>query len=168
MQGVLTSAHLDFERALNKHAFFKVNDHNIGEDLVQDTFLKTWAYLVKGGEIVLMRAFLYHILNNLIIDQYRKPKTTSLDVLLEKNFEPSTDITDSLFNIIDGKAAALLIERLPEKYQKVMKMRHIELLSLKEISAITGQSQNTIAVQTHRGLMKLKVLYDNPLPGGAD
>ena len=82
-QLLLTSAHHNFSKALNAHAFFKVHDHKIGEDLVQDTFMKTWAYLVKGGEIEVMKAFLYHILNNLIIDQYRKHKTASLDTLIE-------------------------------------------------------------------------------------
>jgi DNA-directed RNA polymerase specialized sigma24 family protein len=63
---------------------------------------------------------------------------------------------------LDGKAAILLISRLPEKYQKVMNMRFVRILSLKEISLITGQTKNAITVQVHRGLEKLKVLY-NPL-----
>lgn len=31
-----------------------------------------------------MKAFPYHVLNNLIVDEYRKRKTASLDDLLEK------------------------------------------------------------------------------------
>lgn len=86
---VLTTAHHDYEKGLNVHAFFKTHNHATGEDLVQDTFIKTWSYLARGGKIDIMKAFLYHVLNNLIVDQYRKHKTTSLDVLLEKGFEPS-------------------------------------------------------------------------------
>ena len=85
---ILGQAHDEFEKGLNTRAFFKVSDHAIGEDLVQETFMKTWSYLVKGGKIDVMKAFLYHVLNNLIVDEYRKRKTTSLDVLLEKGFEP--------------------------------------------------------------------------------
>ncbi|MDO8572347.1 MAG: RNA polymerase sigma factor [bacterium] len=159
-QSVLAVAHHDYEKGLNAHAFFKIHDRAIGEDLVQDTFMKTWMYLVKGGKIDVMKAFLYHVLNQLIVDQYRKHKTTSLDILLEKGFEPSTGHSDSIFDVLDGRAALLLIQHLPEKYQKVMRMRFIQDLSLKEISLITGQSKNTIAVQVHRGLDKLKLLYD--------
>ena len=158
-QAVLTLAHNDYEKGLNAHAFFKIHDHAMGEDLVQDTFMKTWAYLVKGGKIDVMKAFLYHVLNNLIIDEYRKRKTTSLDVLLEKGYEPSIDHAENLFNILDGKAALLLIQRLPIKYQKVMRMRYTQSLSLKEMAIITGQSKNAMAVQVHRGLGKLKLLY---------
>lgn len=161
LKKILTVAHQDFEKGLRSHAFFKVNNHDVSGDLVQDTFIKTWAYLVKGGKIEIMKAFLYHVLNNLIVDEYRKRKTSSLEVLLEKGFEPSSDDSERLTNVLDGKVAILLIKKLPEKYQKVMKMRYIQLLSLKEISLITGQSKNTVAVQAHRGLEKLKLLYNH-------
>jgi len=114
---------------------------------------------MKAGKVDMMKAFLYHVLNNLIIDEYRKHKTTSLDVLLEKGFEPSVDHTDRLLNVLDGKEAMNLIELLPETYKKVMRLRYVEELSLQEISLITGQTKNTIAVQVHRGLEKLKILY---------
>jgi RNA polymerase sigma-70 factor (ECF subfamily) len=156
----LTAAHHDFSRGLNAHAFFKIHDHTIGEDLVQDTFMKVWSYLVKGGKVDVMRAFLYHILNNLIIDQYRKHKSTSLDTLLEKGFEPAAENPGRFLDVFDGKAAVLLIKRLPIKYQKVMRMRYVQGLSLKEIAVATGQSKNTVAVQCHRGLAKVKRLYE--------
>ncbi len=158
-KATLTLAHHDYERGLNLYSFFKTHDRALGEDLVQDTFMKTWKYLVKGGKIDVMKAFLYHILNNLIVDEYRKNKTVSLDVLAAKGFEPATNGSERLFNILDGKAAILLIKCLPEKYQKVMRMRYMQDLSLKEISLLTGQSKNAIAVQVHRGLEKLKLLY---------
>ncbi|MFA6274092.1 MAG: sigma factor [Candidatus Paceibacterota bacterium] len=105
----LTTAHHDFDKGLNARAFLKTNSHIIGGDLVQDTFVKTWSYLRKGGKIEIMKAFLYHVLNGLIIDQYRKRKTISLDTIQEKGFEPMTKDSERIFNILDGKAALLLI-----------------------------------------------------------
>jgi len=159
LQKLLTVAHNDYKKGLNACAFFKLNDKALCEDLVQSTFLKTWVYLVKGGEIETMKAFLYHILNNLIIDEYRKHKTTSLDVLLENGYEPGVDESNQLFNIIDGKEVIKLITNLPKKYQNIMNMKYVEDLSIKEMSEITGQLENTIAVQAHRGLDKLRFLY---------
>ena len=156
-QAVLSQAHGEFQKGLNLHAFFKINDHALGEGLVQDTFTKTWSYLVKGGKIDVMKAFLYHVLNNLIVDEYRKRKMTSLDVLLDKGFEPSGR-PENLLDILDGKTALLFIQRLPVAYQKVMRMKYVQNLSLEEMSLVTGQSRNSIAVQAHRGLVKLKVL----------
>jgi len=159
---VLNVAHHDYERGLTVRANFKLNNRETSTDLVQDTFVKTWKYLVKGGKIDVMKAFLYHILNNLIVDEYRKRKTMSLDGLLEKGYEPhADDASESLFNFLDRRRAILLIESLPEKYKKVMRLRFKQVLSLKEISLITGQTKNTIAVQLHRGLEKLKELYNH-------
>ena len=159
-QRALTSAHREYGKGLNSYAFFKTNSHEIGEDLVQDTFMKTWAYLIKGGKIDVMKAFLYHVLNNLIVDEYRKHKATSLDVLIEKGFDPgNNESLELLTNSLDSKAAVLLIQQLPETYRKVMTMRYAQDLSLKEISLITGKTKNAVAVQLHRGLEKFKILY---------
>jgi RNA polymerase sigma-70 factor (ECF subfamily) len=158
---ILTLAHHDYQKGLRLHAFFKMHDQAVGEGLVQDTFVKAWMYLVKGGKIELMRAFLYHVLNNLIVDEYRKRKTVSLDILMDKGFEPSGGSSGHIMDLLDGKAALLLIARLPVAYQKVMRMRYVQDLSLKEMCLITGKSKNSIAVQAHRGLEKLKLLYNN-------
>jgi|SRR3989344_1240460 len=156
---ILTAAYNDYRRELGAHAFFKVRDQLTSQDLVQDTFIKTWHYLVRGGRIDTMKAFLFHVLNHLIIDEYRKRKVSSLEVLLEEGFEPWVDNSERLFNVLDGQAAFLLIELLPPNYKKVTHMRYVQGLSLQEMSLITGQSKNSIAVQLHRGLEKLKLLY---------
>ena len=157
---ILTLAHQAHAKDLGMRAFFKVSNHEIVEDLVQQTFMKTWMYLVKGGKIETMKAFLYHILNNLIVDEYRKRKNSSLDALTEKGFEPRVVDQSNQINFLDGEIAVRLIERLPETYRKVVYMRYVQDLSIKEISLATGQSANTIVVQIHRGIAKLKKLYN--------
>ena len=159
MEGALTSAYKEYRKGLNLYALSKIQNHSVSDDLVQDTFIKTWHYLVRNGKIHLMKAFLYHVLKGLIVDEYRKHKAISLDTLVEKGFEPSVDDSDRLLNVLDGKVALLLIERLPEKYKKTMRMKYVQLLSLKEMSLITGETKNSLAVQIHRGLEKLKLMY---------
>ena len=158
-QRLFTVAYTDFKGGLDRHSFFKVHNQAISENLVQDTFLKTWSYIVKGGQIDVMKAFLYHVLNGLIIDEYRKHKTLSLEALAEKGFEPR-DESEHLFTTLDSKRAVLMIALLPDKYQRLMNMKYIEDLTLEEMSSATGQSRNTAAVQINRGIKKLKKLYN--------
>lgn len=160
LQTVMTSAHNDFEQGLLRHANYRVSDSGRCDDLVQDTFLKTWVYLIKAGKITSMKPFLYHILNCLIIDEYRKKKSVSLDMLLEGGFEPENDEFERVVNQIDGKAAVALIMTLPVAYQKVMSLRYIDDLSLSEIAVETGLTKNLVAVKTHRGMEKLRALYE--------
>lgn len=58
---------------------------------------------MKGGKIDAMKAFLYHILNNLIVDEYRKRKTVSLDLLLEKGFDPGESELKNCLIVLTAK-----------------------------------------------------------------
>ena len=156
---VLSAAYTNYKKGLLRYATGKTDDHALREDLVQNTFLKTWAYLVRGGKVEVMEAFLFHVLKALVVDEYRKRKITSLDVLIKNGFEPTIDETKHLIDTIDGRRVVELIEKLPIAYRRIMRLRHVKGLSLKEISLITGQTRNTVAVQAHRGLKKLKDLY---------
>jgi RNA polymerase sigma factor (sigma-70 family) len=160
LQEMMTDAHNEFEQGLLRHANFRVSDSGRCDDLVQDTFLKTWVYLIKAGKITSMKPFLYHVLNCLIIDEYRKKKSVSLDILLEAGFEPGSDDFERIVDTLDGKAAVALIMTLPVAYQKIMSLRYIDDLSLSEIALETGLTKNLVAVKTHRGMEKLRQLYD--------
>lgn len=159
---LFTEAYAAHSGELKRYARSMVNDRELSEDLVQDVFVKMWLYLSRKGKILSVRGFLYHVLNNLIVDRYRKHKTWSLDSLLEQGYEPRIDDSERLLDMLDGKLAFSLIDRLPNTYQEVLRMKYARHLTYGEISRLTGQQKNTIAVQVHRGLVKLKQLYDHP------
>ncbi len=161
LHALLSEAYETHAKSLRKHAIFKLNNIPLADDLVQETFFKAWKYLLRQGEIEMMHAFLYHVLDGLIIDQYRKAKrkVVSLDVLLESGYEPCAIDYEREYNVFDGKEAFQLTKQLSSHYQEVLTMRYMKGLSLGEMAEITGQSKNTMAVQTHRGLGKLRELY---------
>jgi DNA-directed RNA polymerase specialized sigma24 family protein len=125
IRGEIAVAHGDNEYNLLQRALYKTNDHEVSKDLVQTTFLKTLVYLQNGGKIDLMRSFLNHVLNDLIVDEYRsrKKKTVSLDMLIENGFEPGTSDFERYVNIFDGKGIVLLISQLPKKYKFLKNIR---------------------------------------------
>jgi len=159
ISSLLTEAHAEHAASLRARAFYKVHNHNTSDDLVQTTFLKAWAYLVRGGNIHAMRSFLYHILNDLIVDEYRRRKVSSLDTMMEHGFDLGIDEPQRESDIIDGKEALGYIERLPKKYRRILHMRYVHGLTHMEIAAMTRQSRNTVAVQIHRGMKQLRALY---------
>ncbi len=154
-----TSALQEYEKGLRSYALYKLNNRDLSIDLVQDTFLKVWNYLMKGGKIQGMKAFLYHILNNLIIDQYRKHKSLSLDALHEKGFDQGTGNPYTLSNFMDEKEVRLLVERLPKPHQQLINMKYKDDLSLEEMSSLTGTAKNTLAVRFCRLNKKLQSMY---------
>jgi len=160
-----TVAFDEFGDALFRHCFFRVSDRERAKEIVQDTFMKTWDYVAKGGEVKQYKAFLYRVANNLIIDEYRKKKSESLDALLEQDGvqEGTFDelhYEDNLEEQLDLAREAEQLKKelksLPEEYQAPVTMRYIDGLSPKEIAEALGESTNTISVRIHRGIARLK------------
>ncbi len=158
---IITAAHTAYRKTLISHATFKLNDKATGDDLVQNTFKKTWIHVLHGGKINMMKSFLYHILNNLIIDEYRKRKfkTVSLERLHETGFDHEDETSESLLNQIDGRKASLLIVKLPKIYRTVISLRFMKNMPIKEIAHTVHRSKNTVTVQIHRGILQLRKLY---------
>lgn len=147
--------------ALFRHCFFKIHDREMAKDMIQETFVKTWNYIVQGKKILNLRAFLYKTLNNMIIDEYRKKKTVSLDDLREDGFEPESEAGPTADDRFMGEKALRLLEELPDPYRDAVFMRYVNGLELSEIAEITGETENTVSVHVHRGLGKLRDLFKN-------
>src|SRR3989344_1196777 len=156
---VLIGAYKDYNKALLKRSFSKLDNKELSDDLVQTTFLKTWEYLLKEESIKHVRAFLFHILNNLIVDEYRKKRPVSLDMLQDGCLQIAFDDSEGLLDQADGKTAMLLIPLLKEKHLKVVAMRFKEDRTIQEIAEATKQKHNTVVVQIRRGVNELAVLF---------
>lgn len=153
----------EYSDALFRHATLRVSDRERAIDLVHDTYTKVWSYVRQGHEIESYRPFLYKVLNNLIIDEYRRIKESSLDALLaqegvdEGSFaELTVDTVESLASTIDGKRAFALLAELPDEYREVIILRFIDGLGPKEISELVEESENVVSVRLHRGLRMLR------------
>lgn len=148
--------------ALYRHSCFRISDRERARDLVSDAFTRTWDYLVKGKTIDNFKPFLYRTLNHLIIDEYRKKKSESLDALLtdrevpEGAFEELVDGSREDIEIaIDAKRIPKLLEQMPASYREVVVMRYLDGLMPVEIADLIGQSVNTVSVRIHRGIVWL-------------
>lgn len=147
-------AHAD---AIFRHCYFKTGERELAQDMTQDVFLKTWSYMQQKHSIENMRAFLYRLADNLVIDWYRKRKASSLDALVDAGFEPA-DADQKLEVRAEASLALAKLRELGEDDQKLITWRFVEDLSPGEIAEIVGQSENVISVRLHRALKKLRSL----------
>lgn len=153
----------EYNDALFRHAYFRVSNREKAIDLVHDAFTKVWSYIRNGYEIDNFRPFLYKVLNNLIIDEYRKRKEASLDAILEidgvdeGSFEELSESTvEALAATLDGRRAFELLDELPDQYREVIIYRFIDQLGPREISELTEDSENVVSVRIHRALKMLR------------
>ncbi len=166
-QDAFNKAYDDYADALFRHCMFRLSHRERAIELVQDTFMKAWDTAQKGEKIKNWRALLYKYLNNLIIDEYRKKKQSSLDNLLEQDGISEGTFTElnsgSLSKEIDRVSAELdaialhnAINKLKDNYRKVIILRFIDGLKVKEVAQILQESQNSVSVRINRAIKKLE------------
>lgn len=168
----------NFEEAFNahadelfRHAAVRLPSRERALEITQDCFLKAWEYASRGEEIREFRPFLYRILKNLIIDEYRKHKTESLEGLVDEEegehidtlLPPDeTNTLEAAVARLDGAKALAALPNLPLSYREVLTFRYVDGLSPSEIAKVLETNENVVSVRIHRGLKRLReLLYGN-------
>lgn len=157
-----------FQEAYNEHsdsifryAFYKLSDREKAKDVVQDTFVRFWEYIAADGEVRNIKSFIYRIAGNAIIDNYRKRKEISLDLLAEDGYDhPDADGHQKMLKNLDNIKALELVNQLEDKEREMMLLRYVEGLSVKEISEILDERENTVSVKIHRALKQLQNMFE--------
>ncbi len=158
-----SAAYESYSDALFRHCYFRLYDREKSKDIVQEAFIKTWEYALKGTEIENIRAFLYRVLHNLIIDEIRKKKALSLEILLEEGFQPVDGKEDRkrLENFSDFQNLLRIMHKMEENKKNLLIMRYVDELGPKEIAHILGENENIISVRLNRALRELKEIFHN-------
>ncbi|MDP3996242.1 MAG: RNA polymerase sigma factor [bacterium] len=154
-----TAAYDAYADAIFRYCFFKWKNREKAKDMTQETFIRAWKMIASGKEIQNIRALLYRIAHNLIIDEWRKnKKDVSLEVLTDEGFQAADGPSLSPEDKFLYREAIQAVESLPEDYRTVLLMRYVDDLPVKDIADALSESENSVSVRIHRGLKKLKSL----------
>lgn len=132
-------------------------------DITQEVFLRLWkSYVSKGMTIEHEKALLYRIAHNLVVNSYeRDVPHVSLETAEEAGFDVE-DATQDTFTQVTGHELHRKLATLPEADAELIRLRHLEGFSVKEIAELQQVSENVISVRLHRALSKLETLYEMP------
>jgi len=153
------SAYDQYADAIFRHCYFRVFDRERGRELMQDVFMKTWEYVSSGKKVDNLRALLYKVANNLIIDEARRKNRRSVDSLedmQEEGFDLADEEAMTAADKVDARNILHTIAKIEEPYRSAVIMRYIDELSPKEIAIATGEPANVISVRINRGMQKLR------------
>ncbi|MDP9321012.1 MAG: sigma-70 family RNA polymerase sigma factor [Chloroflexota bacterium] len=165
---------LSFLDALYRTALRMTRSEAEAEDLVQETYIRAFRFRQQFTPGTNLKAWLFRILTNTFINQYRRraarPETTELDDVEEsilyrhmRNVSPDSASPDPEAELIDSTLSSEVkdaLEALPEKFRTTL-LLDVEGFSYKEIAEMLDIPIGTVMSRLHRGRKFLqKRLYD--------
>ena len=152
-------------RKVFTYILLTIKNHQLAEDLFQETFIKVVQSL-RGGRYRDNGRFLswvIRIAHNLIIDHFRKEKQmnavsnddTEVDLFNSRKFSDDNIEELIVHNQIRAEIRSLINE-LPDDQREVVLLRHYGGLSFKEIAEQTDVSINTALGRMRYALINLR------------
>jgi RNA polymerase sigma-70 factor, ECF subfamily len=167
--------HMD---ALYRTALRMTKNENDAEDLVQETFVKAYRFWDKFEPGSNCRAWLFKIMTNIFINDYRSKSRTPVSVNvddIDDNYlygqlasqsqedNPERQLFAKIFDDDVKKA----IEDLPDDFRLVVVLSFLEGFSYQEIADIADLQLGTVKSRLHRGRKLLqKRLYEYATKNG--
>ena len=126
----------EFSQQLKQFILKRVSDEAIAEDILQDVFVKIHANVEALEDTGNLRAWIYQITRNTVIDYYRRHNMAAQLVDIFPETEPTT--SENLANDVARTGFKAMIEALPAPYAEALLLTEYEGLSQTELAEHLG------------------------------
>lgn len=144
----------DFYNHLKNYLIGKIRNNELAEDIVQEVMLKVVTAHQKNLQVKNLKAWLYQITRNTLVDFYRK-NANRIDENEDYINEMLFHLKEESFNPSDYLIP--MINLLPQKYSYPLLLSDIENLPQTEISTKMGLSLSATKMRIQRAR---KMLYN--------
>jgi|SRR5579875_883033 RNA polymerase sigma factor (sigma-70 family) len=168
--GVLWSLEVLYQRygrLLYSIAYRMIPDHQIAEDLLQETFVSVWqhagSYTSQSGSV---RTWLFAIIRHRAIDQLRKQRARadfqapSIDDLVSDERLAAPDTWDEAWKSIQGKQVRNALQMLSSEQRMVIELAYFQGWTQSEIAEGYRLPLGTVKARMRLGMMRLKRLLE--------
>ena len=126
------------------------------QDAVAESFLTAWRRLSEVPEGDAARAWLYGVARRVLANQRRgNRRRAGLSVRLRREEESSADVEAPVLAADDRRTVLAALARLREADQEILRLAVWEELAHREIAAVVGCSEGSVAVRLHRARARL-------------
>jgi RNA polymerase sigma-70 factor (ECF subfamily) len=150
-----------FAPKIYRHALFRTSSPQTAEDIMSETFVRAWETVRnRAGEIRHLKAFIYRVADNLIIDHYRKNARAAVSISdeLEQTLASPGDPHEQLDRVLAGDLMKAQLDRLRPETRDLLVMRYVDDLPIEHIAERVGKKKNAIYVALHRAVKELQQL----------
>jgi RNA polymerase sigma-70 factor (ECF subfamily) len=152
--------------ALYTFAYHLTYNEEDANDLVQETYLKAYRFLDRYEAGTNAKAWLFRILKNAFINEYRKkskqPNRVDIDEVTnirdeeDTNYSSYLDLREEMFQGMMGDEVTNAINSLPVDFRAVILLCDIEGFTYEEIAKIVDIPIGTVRSRLHRARNMLK------------
>lgn len=148
---------------LYRFIYFKVQNREEAEDIIQETYIKAIDYLQKNSNKIDKHiGFLKTVALNVLRDQWRKNKRQGIKVNFELIHPKEQALEDSTENTTQRMMLEAALNQLNEEQQTIIELRIIKGYSVAETAKMMNKKEATIRVTQYRALQTLsKILKEN-------
>ncbi|MED4226484.1 RNA polymerase sigma factor [Neobacillus cucumis] len=150
---------IDHWKEIYIYVFLRVRHKQESEDITQETFINAIRseerYIEQSVNII---ALLKTIAKNLIIDRWRKKQKTQQPLSLEPELILTDIESDLEKKIVQNEQVAYALSLLNEEQKKVIVLRLLQGMSIKETAYLMGNSETFVKVTQFRAIKKVKDL----------
>jgi RNA polymerase sigma-70 factor (ECF subfamily) len=147
----------EFGNVLRGFIFGQVRDETVTDDILQEVFVKIINNIDKLNDKTKLRAWLYQITRNTIIDHYRSYKKDASTLEFPGDIVAEEEIEAQLSEKL-GPCIKALVERLPDKYKAAIELTEFEGLTQREMGDRLGLSLAGAKSRAQRAREKLRHL----------
>ena len=136
-------AYETYGEPLFRHCYLRLLDRDLGKEITQETFKRTWQHIAEGQEIANAQLFLYRMANSLV-----------------REARAAHPVPDQIPQEITGEERSLLdcIRRLGKEHRDILVMHYIDRFSPPDIASIIGLSADTVSLRLSEGMRSMKSL----------
>ena len=154
--------HIDFNdlfrynyRPLCLYALHYLQDVDIAEDIVQESYAALWEKLQEGVHVLDRKSYLYMMVRNRCLDHLRKAGIKTEELKPYDTYGIIDDEDAQQRSLIEARLWTA-IDTLPEKCREIFLMSKRDGLKYEEIADELGISENTVRNQISKALKILK------------
>ncbi|MDD2328019.1 MAG: sigma-70 family RNA polymerase sigma factor [bacterium] len=153
---------LPLREKLFRHALGIVKDRAEAEDILQDLLLKLWSRREEWEGISNPEAYCYRAIRNMSLDWLtaaaNRKNAQSLPELEERSFIDSESPHSRLVRKEQLALIRQCLAQLPDKQQRVFRLREIEEMSYRQIAETLEISEELVKVSLFRARRKMQEL----------
>jgi RNA polymerase sigma-70 factor, ECF subfamily len=148
---------------LYRYIYHHLGHQATAEDLTAEVFVRTLEQLANGrGPRRHLRAWLYRVAHNLVVDECRRRRYRDHDPLDERVASSTEDVARQAEAAIWREQAQAVLAELTPQQRSVIILRFLEGYDNREISKILDTSVGAVKALQHRGLAAMRRSMERP------